>query len=522
VPRAAKPAQRKRRALPPVLALALGSGGFALLLGEIGLRLLGGFDLTSLRLVQRGGSAMSTQQQIDAMADTVTPFLAATLRAGDEIDPEWLRTSPPPIEPPPLLERAPRPQREWLFHYYTLNAVQLRAVWVAGQGLPMFAGIELPETFTVFDPPGGNPQPRYRYPLSRTLPTGLMTNRFGFRGRQLDVDKPDDTVRIAWVGASTTVEAARLPASAPELVEHWLRIWAARRGIQTRFECINAAREAISSRDLRAIVSDEVLPLAVDYVVYYEGKNQLLPETLLRHAAVEGEFTLGQPPAGTLLKAQQDGGATAYSAVARYFDTATRSRQPLGEAEGKPTQHVEFPAGCESGDFPLDRAGEVLALGEIGADLQTIYEAVQAARGQLVLCTFAWLVDDGLTYDPILGEHIKADLDGAYWPLSYGTIRRAVDVQNRFFAAFARQRGLDLIDIAGTLPADPLLYIDAVHHTEMGVRLKAWVYFVALTRILERDLQRQRVPQPDARVDGTHPNIRPGIPLSRRQLDSGG
>ena len=230
--------------------------------------------------------------------DVVAPLTQRLYADRKDIDPAWLRTSPAPVPPPPPLEAPLLPQRDWLLHYYVLNDVLLHAMWVKGQGLPMLPGLQLPERFTTFVPPSGGPQPRYRYPASRTLPTGLRTNAFGFRGRELTAAKPPRTVRIGFVGASTTVEAHGIPFAAPDLIEHWLGLWAARQGLDVRFETLNAAREAVQSSDLAAIVRDELLPLDVDYVVYYEGANQLQPSAMLPHVHVEGAFTLAQPPAG--------------------------------------------------------------------------------------------------------------------------------------------------------------------------------------------------------------------------------
>ena len=80
----------------------------------------------------------------------------------------------------------------------------------------------------------------------------------------------------------------------------------------------------------------------------------------------------------------------------------------------------------------------------------------------------------------------------------------------------ARERGL-----AELLPRDERLFLDAIHQTELGVRIKAWVLFARLTEILRRDLVSQRVPVPDMQLDATHPNIGPVKTVSRAELDQG-
>jgi len=462
------------------------------------------------------------------MRDLVDPFIAHWRTLRPDLDPGWLATSPPPLPRHPDSGAPLLPQQDWLLHYYVLNETLLRSMWVKGKGLREFPDVPLPDQFTVFTPPNGRLAPYYRYPPSTTLPTGLVTNAFGFRGRELTVDKPARTLRIAFVGASTTVEAARLPHSAPELIEHWLQLWARARSIDLDFETLNAAREAIQSSAIRAIVEDEVLPLAPDYVVYYEGANQFQPVTLQKHVRVQGDYQLANPPPG--LVGTFDEAETAdttwldrlagYSAAADRLRWALRGQQRIAEPP-KPAQELVLPPGFDTDPFPLERAGEVLECGSIGADLEAIRSAVQAAGGELVLCTFARLVQDGMTTHPVLGHNIHVQLDRAFWPFRYATIRRLSDLQNRFFAAWARAHGADLIDVAGQLPFDERLYIDSIHQAELGVRLKAWVMFAALTTVLERDLGAHRVPVPGPQLGGHHPNLGPRKIVSRSELDAG-
>src|SRR5205823_14067293 len=62
----------------------------------------------------------------------------------------------------------------------------------------------------VFDPPAHSEYPRYRLfpddPHSEAWPTGTMvTNNLGYRGADVSMTKPANTIRIAFVGASTTI-----------------------------------------------------------------------------------------------------------------------------------------------------------------------------------------------------------------------------------------------------------------------------------------------------------------------------
>lgn len=520
------PARPRRRRLARV-ALAAASLGLAGLFGEAVLRLAGGYRLLSLRLDRSARIDGDPAEVLDPAPDLVRPFVEHWREQYPRIDPAWLRTSPPPLPLPPALGKPLLPQVEWFAAYYVLNSVFLRSLWVKGIGLNGGAPGS-PDTFLTFDPPRGEPWPIYRYPQSCLLPTGLVTNAFGFRGGELTVDKPERTVRIGFVGASTTVEAHGygFRHSAPELVGHWLSLWAAQRQLGVRFQTLNAAREGIMSRDIRNIVADELMPLEIDYLVYYEGANQLVPATMLKHVRVEGDYQVGHPPPSVVEAYDETKTAdttvldqlSSWSATARYLRSALRRDQRLAEVP-KPRQEITLSGSCLEGDFPLERAPEVLELGAICRDLDAILETLRGRDARLCVATFWWLAGDGMTFDAVWSNNTHVHLNRAYWPLSYAVIRQLADVQNRFFAAFAKARGVDLLDVGDALPQDERLSIDAIHHNELGVRLKAWLMFVQLVPILERDLAAGRLPVADRHADAVHPVIGPPIRLTRADLD---
>ena len=59
----------------------------------------------------------------------------------------------------------------------------------------------------VFDPMDAAPYPTYRFLRNAHYPSGLITNSYGWRGADVSLNKPAGSVRIAFVGASTTAEA---------------------------------------------------------------------------------------------------------------------------------------------------------------------------------------------------------------------------------------------------------------------------------------------------------------------------
>ena len=124
----------------------------------------------------------------------------------------------------------------------------------------------------VYDPPrdadeADEKRPPYRFLPDATTPIRLTTNAYGFRGAPVPFQHQPRTVRIAFIGASTTVSSHYFPYSYPEFIGNWLNLWATQRKLDLKFEVLNAGRESITSTDNVNIVREEVLPLKPDFVL---------------------------------------------------------------------------------------------------------------------------------------------------------------------------------------------------------------------------------------------------------------
>lgn len=503
------------------LGLVLVMTTLLLCAGELLLRLVDGYRLTSLRLERTG--AADTAAELPA--DLARTLLGQAAFAAADLDATWFHTTPPPV---PVLPTPPEIAARFAaglhpVFLYQWNETLLRATWVKGQGTSLGPGIRKPDSFHVFLAPDRQPLPRYRYPLACTLPTGLTTNAQGFRGPPLATDKPPGVVRIACVGASTTADNPQLPHSYPEFLQHFLQAWARDRGLPVTFEVINAGCEGYLSTESAANVQHYVLPMAVDYVVYYEGANQLQLPHVRRFVQVAEPVPPMPDVAGLFRPAAAAQGAAFwfhFSAAARRLHTVLARGEPLAEPD-KPGQELALPAGLDEQQVDLARAGEVLELGQIFASLGAIRGHAEAAGARLVLCSFRWCVHDGLLLDPVRDEHVYRHLNNAYWPLSYRTLRRLGDLQNRWFRAWAAANQVDFVDVAGAIPHDTRLYHDAIHNTYLGARCHAWALLAALQPLIRRDLASGRIPVPDRSADGVHPNVAPMRVLTSAALDAG-
>ncbi|CAN5906213.1 hypothetical protein BH11PSE3_BH11PSE3_40820 [soil metagenome] len=350
----------------------------------------------------------------------------------------------------------------------------------------------------LYDPlTAGQSRPPYRFLPNTTTPIGLVTNQYGFRGPPVPFARQPRTVRIAFIGASTTVGNHAYSYSYPEFIGHWLNRWAQARKLDVTFEALNAGRESITSSDNVVVVRDEVLPLKPDLLVYYEGANQFDLHTVVREVPC-ADGKLPPPaencPARPASRAPASGGwlndLQYESALIHRAQALLAAREvPGGGGEWpKPDYRLTWPADLDERDPDIGRPDLPVNLSTILGDLDTIRTAGKAAGAELVLASFIWLVKDGMVLDPIRHRSILEYLNQGYAPFHYRDLERLAAFENRVFAKYARAHQLAFIDVAAKMPFDPDLYIDAIHNNYAGERLRAWVFFQGLLPLVERHL----------------------------------
>jgi hypothetical protein len=440
-------------------------------------------------------------------------------RFSREVQSQWIYSSPEPVKKYEILPE----------HQKNNDTYGYRANYLWNEHLPddyffnahLFD--KLPPEIKTFEAPWGNVLPRYRYPPNVTLPSGLTTNQYGWRGPQITLRKPLHTIRIAAVGASTTVGTHNHPFSYPQLLEHWLNLWSRANGFGVHFEVINAGREGLNSPDIATVVRTEVLPMEVDYVIYYEGSNQFHPETVISFPL---EYTLGKPPAGIVpnLNNVDSHDKNILDYLSEHSALAARARNIVeqflvtGQEPPKPAQTFHLPE--ELNELNPNRAqlGNALALSRILDDLDSIKQAVDTQNVKMVMTTFNWFVYDEMVLDPSRHRNLYVYLNRLYWPISYANMRRAADFQNRVFRRWAADNRVPLIDMAGLIPKQPDLYDDAIHNTYLGARIRAWIMFESLVPLLKQDIENEILPRPAVFKYRQHPYIQPEYeirPLSK-------
>ncbi len=356
---------------------------------------------------------------------------------------------------------------------------------------------QAPGRLFVYTPASGERHPRYRFLPDATTPLGLVTNHMGWRGPPIELVKPARVVRVAFIGASTTVNSHFYPYSYPELVGGWLNLWAAARGLDVRFEAINTGRESMDSTDIEAIVRTELLPFRPDLVVYYEGANQFFLRTMAKDVTDDKPMA----PGGKVVEGAFSRwlrGASQHSALARRLQAAMGMVDHPGHGEEwhKPRYTLVWPAGLSTTDPDLSRPDLPINLSTIIADLDRIRGELKGIDAELAISTFKWLVHDGMVADPVRDRSLLEHLNVGLFPFRCRDLERMAAFQNRVFAKYAAERGLPFVDVVRRMPEDKHLYTDAVHFTYGGVRLHAWIVLQALLPLIEKRLATGTWPRP--------------------------
>jgi hypothetical protein len=422
-------------------------------------------------------------------------------------------------DPPPLPNRT-APSAEWVRLAQavpdapqTTNA-PLRPAEVFKAWNSKFVGDPCASTFFrqapgklyVYDPPDGAPYPRFRFMPNATTPLGLVTNEIGWRGPPLPAQGAKPVVRIVFVGASTTVNSHYFPYSYPELVGHWLKLWAAARNLDIDFQVLNAGREIVNSTDIEAIVRTEVLPFSPDLVVYYEGHNQFDMALGLKKQA-GGEVVRVDQVVQETFGARLLRDATHRFALARRLQAALGlvNNPGRGEEWPKPDYELTWPSPRDEADPDLSRTDLPVNLTTILRDLDRIRADLRPIGTDFALSSYVWMVKDGMVLDPVRNKFLLEWLNITFFPFRYRDLERMVAFQNRVLRKYAAEHHLAFFDVAKVMPMDPDLFTDGIHMTYAGVRLHAWIVFQDLVPLVEAKLASKSWPRQRPRLERIPP-----------------
>ena len=272
---------------------------------------------------------------------------------------------------------------------------------------------------------------------------GIKINELGFRGEEIDEPKPQDRVRLAFIGGSTTfcAEVTTNENAWPHLVTQSLN------SLVPKFDYINAAVPGYTVLASRKRLMTEVAPLDPDIVIIYHASNDLA-----KNGAREAERR------GLLLSS----GDMALSIPGRYsmlwylleknFWVWQRQRRALN-----PTGKLDVPLQVLSKPFADD-------LAQLVAEARHVAETV-------VLITFTTRLRPHQSEE----ERRRAAITSLYY-MPYMTpdqLLSAFAAYNSVIREVAGASGAFLIEGEADIPADDAHFVDSIHFTDRGSRSMA-------------------------------------------------
>lgn len=296
-------------------------------------------------------------------------------------------------------------------------------------------------TLTTYYELAEDPVSGLRIPKPGSVAGPIRVNSLGFRGAELDVQKPPGRRRIAFLGGSTTfcAEASTLETTWPHQVVEGLR--RALPGVD--LDLVNGGAAAFSTEESLRNLAHRVGPLEPDLVVIYHATNDLVIESR-RRAIGLGLYTLEEHSPGWL-----DG----------YWLSGYLLRKNL--------RHWLRRDESDPGHMPFEP--ELLA--PFRVRLLELVRAAQARGAVVALVTFATRLRADQTPEE---QRAAAASALGYMPFfDLADLQAGYAEANRIVRAVAAETGVLLIEGEESIPGDAQHFADTVHLRDPGLAMQA-------------------------------------------------
>jgi lysophospholipase L1-like esterase len=284
-----------------------------------------------------------------------------------------------------------------------------------------------------------------RVPIANLTAGPIRTNSLGFRGPEIRVPKPDNTVRIAFLGASTTwcAEVSSNEKTWPHLVTERLRETVP----GTAVDYVNGGVPGYVVRSSLRNLAHRVAPLQPDIIVIYHATNDMSAE-LRELAASKGVWQRKAVESRSWL-----------SERSLLWNLAEKNLRIL-IAQKK----VE----ADVGRLDVDER----VLGEtFRKDLEALVRAAQQHAKVVAIATFSTRLRPGQSPE----EQLEASASALYYMpfMTPEGLLRSYARYNDVIREVARSRGAVLIEGEDQIPGDPAHFADSVHFNDAGASAMA-------------------------------------------------
>lgn len=494
----------KQTALSNLLVLLI-TIVLCLVVGEVVFRVADGYRLDRLALVieERGKGRTGTT---DSMS------YAERLKLDPGFPVSWYKTSPqdydrsnnyslPPDWVKAVANYKPAPEEpafiknelKFLYNYnWLVDACKSR---VGTRVIRHYA--HNPGFVYAFASPDSSTAPQYRIVPRGWNEGNDSYNNFGFRGPDISPNKAARTIRIAFLGASTTAQG--WPFTYPEYTVHFLRLWSAAMHLNVDFDVINGGRAGLDSTGIAEIMRYEVAPLHPDIVVYDGATNDFDISPYVRFSGNAPSRPTDRGTTGASFQVQYLP-LEQYSAfLDRIYELLLRRGGPEAE-NSKPSHTLTFDfsqkdPNLNERQLPFRLNGQIKDIREIAATTAEIH-------AQLFLDSAIAVPHAGMHLEPEADRYILQELDANYWPITYAEFHEALDFQNRVYEKLAQTDHYSYLDVAKYFPQDPKLFSDLFHfRNQDGERLEGWIVAQLLAPHIKHAIQSHQLPKPADNAD---------------------
>ena len=259
----------------------------------------------------------------------------------------------------------------------------------------------------------------------------VETDAHGFRSPEVASTKPDNALRIAFLGGSTTFNSeassndATVALQTARLLERALPA--------RRVEVLNAGTPGYTTMESLTTLATRLLPLEPDWIVVYHGINDA-------SFRIRGEFRADYWREPKPLSTRFDSALYRHSLLVRFLNYKALINKSV------PRPSLER----------LQANAERYSTREFERNLRSIVAVARAHQVKVVLSSFAYCPNPELP-------------DKEAWSLVF----RAIDEQNARIAELAQELNTAYLDVAAQFPQDCGLYTNQVHRTDEGLRIHA-------------------------------------------------
>ncbi|HET7033295.1 MAG TPA: SGNH/GDSL hydrolase family protein [Casimicrobiaceae bacterium] len=284
-----------------------------------------------------------------------------------------------------------------------------------------------------------------RVPVANYSNGRISVNSLGFRGPEIAMPKPPHTVRIAYLGASTTwcAEVSGNESVWPHLATASL----ADAFPGTRFDYVNAGVPGYTMPSILVNLENRVAPLQPDVIVIYEAANML-----------SGEMRERAEKAGIIEKRDVEVSSFPSRYSLLWYLVEKNLRLKAAQRNVESNRHLL--------EVDANSLGS-----EYRKALTQVVVAAQRSAKLVAVATFAIQPRAGQSRE----QQMRAS-ESALFYMPFVTPQTIIDSYaqyNRIMREVAAEKGVLLIEGENDIPGDAVHFTDSVHFSDAGSALMA-------------------------------------------------